>query len=249
MSKIEQYRQTLRTLQDWDEYLMRESGLPGPRANLELVQAAAEEGDEALFRRWLALTPDQAPTNSPQVFLAVCGAVGLGKVLAESKTEALGTLRALAMDPRWRIREGVAMALQRLGDRDMHLLLREMGSWAQGKPLEQRAAAAALCEPRLLARPEVASRVLDLLDGITASLSAIRDRRSEEFIALRKGLGYCWSVAVVACPDKGKALMEKWLASQDRDVQWIMKENLSKARLARMDAGWVEGAKALLRRH
>jgi hypothetical protein len=53
-------------------------------------------------------------------------------------------------------------------------------------------------------------------------------------------LGYCWSVAVVTLPVEGKALMEKWLVKSDKDVQWIMKENLKKARLARMDAEWVK---------
>ena len=44
------------------------------------------------------------------------------------------------------------MALQRLGDVDMAQLLAEMRDWAEGTPLEQRAAAAAICEPRLLGR-------------------------------------------------------------------------------------------------
>jgi hypothetical protein len=47
-------------------------------------------------------------------------------------------------------------------------------------------------------------------------------------------------VAVVALPDEGKALMEKWLVSADKDIKWIMRENLKKNRLARMDASWVE---------
>ena len=42
------------------------------------------------------------------------------------------------------------MALQRWGDADMAGLLAAMTDWAAGNPLEQRAAAAALCEPRLL---------------------------------------------------------------------------------------------------
>jgi hypothetical protein len=40
--------------------------------------------------------------------------------------------------------------------------------------------------------------------------------------------------------------MERWLASKDRDIAWIMRENLKKNRLARMDASWVtkfKGAK------
>ena len=33
--------------------------------------------------------------------------------------------------------------------------------------------------------------------------------------------------------------MEKWLADPDPDIRWIMRENLKKKRLARMDAAWV----------
>ena len=108
------------------------------------------------------------------------------------------------------------------------------------------AAAAALCEPRLLARPEHARAVLHILDRITASLATAGERRTSEFQALRKGLGYCWSVAVVALPVEGKAFIEKWLAEPDPDVRWIMRENLKKARLSRLDAGWVRAASARL---
>ena len=48
-----------------------------------------------------------------------------------------------------------------------------MQKWSAGNPLEQRAAAAALCEPRLLGQPEHARLVLDILDKITASLLAM----------------------------------------------------------------------------
>ena len=132
------------------------------------------------------------------------------------------------------------MALQRLGDADMDQLLTAMQTWCAGSPLEQRAAAAGLCEPRLLRQPENARAVLHILDKITASLEQIADRRSEAFLALRKGLGYCWSVAVAALPGEGQALMEKWMLTPDKDVQWIMRENLKKARLTRVDATWVK---------
>ena len=33
--------------------------------------------------------------------------------------------------------------------------------------------------------------------------------------------------------------MEQWLIQTDKDVRWIMRENLKKARLARMDSVWV----------
>ena len=240
MTKAEEYRAKLRALEHWDSYLLAESGLPGPRGNLELAGVVADEGNLELFQRYIAYSAEQAPVNSPYEFLAFCGVVGLGRLLAEGDRAMLELLRRHASDPRWRIREAVAMALQRLGDVDMGSLIVEMEGWAQGSPLEQRAAAAALCEPRQLGKPEHTRATLRILDGITASMAKTQDRGSPDFSALRKGMGYCWSVAVVALPGEGKALMEKWLVDPDKDVQRIMKENLKKARLARMDAGWVK---------
>ena len=246
MTKADSYRATLHSLPDWDAYLLKESGLPGPRGNLELAQVVADEGTPQLFRRYLTYTPDKAPVNSPYEFLAFCGVVGLGRMLAEGDRRVLPSLRRFAGDPRWRLREAVAMALQRWGDADVDALLAEMQKWAEGSALEQRAAAAAVCEPRLLQRAKHAGGALRLLDRITSSVEVSQDRRGEPFLALRKGLGYCWSVAVVASPDPGKALMEKWMGRSDSDVQWIMRENLKKDRLARMDAAWTRRWKTRL---
>jgi hypothetical protein len=239
MSKVEEYRKELLELEDWDSFLLRESGLPGPRGNIELARAVAEEGDEELFRRYMAHDEQSAPMNSQEEFLAFCGVLGLGRLLAEGKMELLATLRECASDDRWRIREAVAMALQRLGKVDMDSLLEEMERWSQGGLLEKRAAAAAVCEPALLADQRHAQEVLRLLDGMTESVADVQDRRREDFRAFRKGLGYCWSVAVAALPRDGKGMMERWFASEDRDVLWIMKQNLRKKRLERVDAEWV----------
>ena len=246
MNKVDEYREVLRTLENWDLFLLRESGLPGKRANLELAQAVADEGGEELFERYLSFDPGKALVNSPHEFLAFCGVVGLGRLLSEGKVKVLQTLRPYASDPRWRIREGVAMALQRLGKVDMDSLLREMEKWSKGNLLEKRAAAAALCEPKLLREEKHIGKVLRILDEITASIQSVEDRKSDEFKALRKGLGYCWSVAVVALPEEGRKMMERWFSSDDKDVLWIMKENLRKKRLTRTDAEWVERWKVRL---
>ncbi len=241
MTKADDYRTNLRALVDWDSYLLKESGLPGPRGNIELAQVVADEGNRQLFQRYIAYTADIAPVNSPYEFLAFCGVVGLGRLLAEGDIDLLKTLRQYASDPRWRTREAVAMALQRLGDVNMGQLIAAMREWSQGIALEQRAAAAALCEPRLLGHAQYTRNVLGILDQITASIEQVKcDRRSEDFLALRKGLGYCWSVAVASLPEEGKALMEKWLVKSDQDIRWIMKENLKKKRLVRMDTAWVK---------
>ncbi len=124
MSKIDDYRQTLKKLDDWIPFLRKESGLPGPRGNLELAYAVAEEGNEKQFKQFL----------------------------------------------------------------------------------------------------------LENADG----------SKDERFKVLRQGMGYCWSVAVAALPEIGKPMMEKWLDSQDKNICWMMKENLKKNRLVKMDADWVQ---------
>jgi hypothetical protein len=236
MSKIDDYRQALKELVDWVPFLKKNSGLPGPRGNLELAHAAAEEGSKAQFEKLLVF---QAEENTPEVFLVFCGVLGLGK-LAANDTKLFERLRAYASDTRWRIREAVATGLQMAGDQDMDLLLREMQEWSKGNWYEQRAAAATLAEPRLLRQPKYATQVLQILNEITDCMEKANGAKNESFKVLRQGMGYCWSVAVAALPGAGKPMMEKWLSSPDRDIRWVMKENLKKNRLIKMDADWVK---------
>jgi hypothetical protein len=53
-------------------------------------------------------------------------------------------------------------------------------------------------------------------------------------------MGYCWSVAVAALPGEGKTAMEKWLKSGNPVIRRVMKENLKKNRLLKMDAKWTQ---------
>jgi len=122
----------------------------------------------------------------------------------------------------------------------MKSLLQEMETWSTGDWLEKRAAAAGLSEPELLIDEHHNLHVLATLDAITGSVAQAEDRKDEAYRVLRQALGYCWSVGVAAAPEAGKALMEKWMNSSDPDIRWIMKENLKKKRLIRLDSGWVQ---------
>ena len=44
---------------------------------------------------------------------------------------------------------------------------------------------------------------------------------------------------MVAAPEEGKVFFEKWMESKDKDIIWLLKENLKKNRLQKMDAVWV----------
>ena len=115
-----------------------------------------------------------------------------------------------------------------------------METWSEGTLLERRAVVAALCEPGLLEDQHHASQIIEIIDGITASILDETDRKSKDFKVLRKSLAYGWSVLAVGQPSSGKPRMEKWIGSLDADIRWIMKQNLKKKRLTRLDADWVQ---------
>lgn len=52
-------------------------------------------------------------------------------------------------------------------------------------------------------------------------------------MVLRKGLGYSLSVVVQAIPDDGFKFMEKFAPSENKNIIWILKENLKKNRLTK----------------
>lgn len=230
-ARIDAYRATLRSLDDWAPYLRDHSNLPGPRANLELLEVAADEGDRRRFEELIA---------SDDEFLAACGAVGFGRLAAEGDDEAVAVLRAHSTDSRWRVREGVAMGLQRVGDADIHRLLGILREWSSGDALEQRAAVAAICEPRLLVGETMAEAAVGLLADITGALLSEPSRNAADLRVLRQALGYGWSVVIVAAPERGRLAFEELAALDDPDARWIVRENLGKARLRRLDAAWVD---------
>ena len=224
----EDHRAVLADLADWMPYLDAHSGLPGPRGNLELVAAC---GEEASVRRAEALlaTGDE--------FATVCGIVALGRHLGQGDDTHLGVLHAHAADGRWRVREGVAMALQRAADDAPDRAFAIAEEWAADPdPLVRRAAVAAVCEPRLLVDATFARRALRLLDRVTSALasSPAGDRRAAGLRTLRQALGYGWSVVIAALPAEGLAAFHRLQGIDDPDVAWITRENLKKARLRRL---------------
>jgi len=245
-SKVARYRQQLRGMGAWKGFLLRESGLPGPRGNLELAHAFAQEASREQIEACLGVQLESSPENTPEAFLVFCGVLALGRLIAAGDHALLGRLRGYASDPRWRVREAVAMAMQMLGEVDRRLFLLELEQWVAGNWYEKRAVAAALAEPRLLTDETTAGRALKLLDSITASMVGAPDHNSASFRTLRQGMAYCWSVVVAATPVEGKAPFEKWLQTTDTDIRWMLRRNLKKQRLSRAHPAWAKRCRDLL---
>ncbi|MHB0877635.1 MAG: hypothetical protein ACYC5O_16480 [Anaerolineae bacterium] len=241
-------------LDDWEAgsdalaaFLARRSNLPGPRGNLEMADGFAATVEEracsAPQRLWslveslASLSAAEAPVNDPREFVAFCGVRGIAAVAAADASrvgEALERLRQAAADPRWRLREAVAMGLQRLLAVAEGETLAALESWVDdGGPLQWRAVVAGLAEPSLLGRKALAERALALHERVLSRVATAPDRRAPDFKALRQGLGYTLSVVVAALPEPGFALMRRLAASADADVRWIVAENLKKNRLVK----------------
>jgi hypothetical protein len=231
-AKREAERAALLAAAELDAHLVAHSALPGPRANLELLDAAGDVLSRADALRLAALDPDEAPSGTALEFLPCCGLVAVGRLVAEGELALIGLLRTSADDPRWRVRESVAIALQRWGDSDTAAMFSAVRGWTEGSALEARAAVAAVCEPRLL---RVGARVAEaaaILDAATSLLFSLPRPRGEPGRVLGAALGYGWSVAVAAGPALVLPSFEPWAASPDPDVRRLVRENLSKARFA-----------------
>ncbi|MFX0062755.1 MAG: hypothetical protein ACFFC7_11295 [Candidatus Hermodarchaeota archaeon] len=271
MSKKERHRQDLIPL--FDEfikttdseiifsYLTSNSNLPGRRANIELAQAFAEvcetysaeefESIETLILGLIELTPDEAPVDSPKEFLSFCGILGLGvlgSIHPSFFNESLFHLHRLAEDPRWRIREAVAMATQRLIKERGEKVLQELDTWiAKGNWLRMRAVAAGVAEPTLLNDKLLADWALELHKKIFYRVHASTDRRSEAFKTLRQGLSYTLSVIVSALPTEGFEYIYELIDMQDEDILRIIKQNLKKNRLSKNYSNEVENLSKFLK--
>lgn len=230
-----------------EAYLLQHSGLPGPRANLELAAAFARQVAlvddrrrlKVLLLDWAELSADTGPTGDRREFLPFCALQAFAATYAKEEPDERGRieqlLRAAANDQRWRLREAAAMGLQRIGEADRGVLVSIIRRWSLAPTLlEDRAIVAALAHPPILDRA-IAIVALHESRRILARVSELDQavRRSEEFRVLSKGLEYAISVFVAALPAEGFEFLREMASSDDPGIRRILAANLGKARLAR----------------
>ena len=227
-------------------YLRETSGLPGPRANLAAAAAVASalgEADPAwaiaTIDAWLGLGPGEVGGNEPAVMLPFTAAQAAGAVWSvcggRDRAHLEAVLRRSANDARWRVREGAVLGLQRLGLENVEALRRLVEAWRPSAgPLEHRAIVAGLAEPALLTTADQASYALSWCRRAVAVLLAlpVSDRRAADARTLRQALGYALSVILAGDP-RGFAELERLAGIRDPDAEWIVRSNLTKARISR----------------
>lgn len=229
------------------ELLVSSSGLPGPRLNLRLVEAFGAAVGVILDRRdtdvgrletlldgWAAL-PE--PGDQPTIVLVCAAVAGYGWAAVSRPQwwpDEMTKLARAAADSRWRVREVVATAVQRILADDWDRTAAELTQWAADpNPLIVRAAAAAVAEPALLngpARHRIATTIQRIAVGTLTAVPG-SSRRADPVRTLRQALGFTISVTTAASGDF--TLLKDLACSDDPDVLWIVRQNLRKARLRR----------------
>lgn len=242
-------------------YLREQSRLPGPRANLELVNELAHllsvlvvEQPESVQELLCYLMSDERQrivSNTSAEFVILCSIVALGQCSATYPKwwgETYELLGKHACSPLWRVREGVALAFQRL----LPVATQETINFlmilaTQGNFFQQRAAIAAIAEPGLLHTANVVNAALEIQHVILARIhtTLVTERKREDFRSLRQASGYTVSVVTAAAPERGFALMRECATWGDSDINWILRENLKKKRLAKY-VEYTEGLQRLL---
>lgn len=240
MAKLDEYKKALLTHPDQEQYLKENSCLPGPRSNLELLYAFIEISDFTFVESILKRKQEVLPVNNPDEFVSCCAVAACGKHILEGKNDLITILRNFASDERWRIRESAAMALQHLGKYSFEKMKAVSLGWETGNYYEQRAIAAGFCEPPILKTRDIIDHTLGILQTITLNISEKPDNATSSYKTLVQALCYCWSVAIIPDPVKGKAAFERLFENTGNpDIKKIIKENLKKNRLIKLDKEWV----------
>jgi hypothetical protein len=230
-------------------YLREQSRLPGPRANLELVQSVsnllaaitAEQSDKVRTLLYYLISDEREKvrSNTPAEFVMLCGIVAFGACAAVQpkwRSETFELLEDSACSMLWRVREGVVMAFQCLLSAAPQETINFIVILATRENyFQQRAAIAAIAEPPLLHTPNMINTALTIQRLILERLHSApaAARKHEDFRALRQTLGYTVSVVTAASPEKGFSLMHDCAMWGDPDINWVLRENLKKKRLAK----------------
>lgn len=245
-----------------EDYLSTSSNLPGPRGNLTLAFKFAEcfETESVskelldLLNRWVNIPEEEAPTNDPREFLTFCGILSLGAHYCYCKEDTkrliMNQFKIAMNDKRWRTKEGAAMGLQKIAEKDFTTIKTYFTLWYKNSTFaEKRAFIATLAHPPILKNKEIAKFSLKVSEDILENVyfTNKESRKSQEFSVLSKGLQYALSVFVAELPVEGFDLLKAYAAKNDTELKKIIKANLGKSRLTKKYALEVGEVLAILR--
>jgi hypothetical protein len=229
-------------------YLRDQSRLPGTRANIELAHdfsdlltlcAPGRPEEVRSLLNHLLRDEHKVTSNTPGEFVFFCGVLAFGScacAITTWRADVFSRLARYAQSPAYRVREATDLAWQKLlATIPGEALNALMDLLDQGDCLQLRTCLAALSESTLLHNTDFIEAALVVQRVAIEYLHSlpVTERRRNDARALRKALGYTLSVVTAARPDDGFALMCEIATWNDPDINWVLRENLKKRRLAK----------------
>lgn len=129
-------------------------------------------------------------------------------------------IRRLAASVEWPTREVAATALVEIGKRHPEAVANQARKWAADSDPNIRRAASEGLRGIVKQSPEMVWPVLEML-------------RADGNLYVKKSVANVLRNASNRHPDEVLAICRKWVKSQSRDTQWIVKEGLRKLRASR----------------
>ena len=237
------------------ELLARMGGLPGPRANAGVILAFSNEcaarGKTAdpLVTQMATLDVDAAPGATKYEILPMCGVAALGARAASDALamRAIAILHECAEDLRFRVRDGVAEALARIGEKRGEPLAHDLASWMDGY-FHAATVLQALAEQRWLTRiAQPAVVIARMEEGFALAKNAPRAAaRYPGFKALIDALA---TLPVEAAARFGVPvfdMLERWSAVKDPTLREVVERVLRSPRLGGRFAAEIAKARGAL---
>ncbi len=223
--------------------LARDSGLPGPHANLALAaafaKACAQRGGpaDAVALRMARLDANRAPGATALEFLPVCGVRALGARAAGdpgARAELVAVLHDAAADLRFRVRDAVPDALAQVGAAAGEALVKDAAAWMDGF-FQAAAVLRALSLPAWLSTLHSAEEPTARLDEAFA-LAAHADRsaaRYPGFKALLDALAVAPTFLAARFGVPVFDVLERWANEKNPALREVVAKSLEGKALAK----------------
>jgi len=231
------------------DFLIANSGLPGPRANLTLAAEVGKliAGDWAAKREYLKGLICSWSASGDDYLMFVAHST-IGHVLSSNLGEAewaIPILYEANFSPLWRAREGVTFALEALLEERAELALNLINEWCKSHhPILVRNSIVALAHPTQLRKNRAQLDALERYNNVGMEIVAKAVDPGDDTKMLAKSLGFTLSVAAEA--DEGYLdQFDGWIDGNVKAWRTIIRENLTKVRISKKYPASVE---AFLRR-
>lgn len=232
---------------EWlEKYMLENSSLPSPRANLELAKEFAIFFDEcqnkdfySILEKWININEDFLENDSKEVFLIFASLQAYWHIMAclnkDEQKKYLEIFEEKMNSNLWRVREACVIWLQDFWEKDTLSLLEYLNYlYNRANKKQKRAIFAILAHYPILKNKEATKLSLDLTDKILKEILDYDKQtlKEEDTRILLKTMEYVISVFIVFAPENWFKIIEKYLQTWNPITTKIIKKNLLKKRLS-----------------